>query len=494
MTTKTAPAAQPIEYTAEPTMVKFHLSDAFHRILIGPVRSGKSTGCCAELVMRARNQTPGADGVRRSRWAVVRNTYRQLEDSTLKTWMDWYRKLGEFNQRSMTHRVRFPEKDGSRVDSEIIFRALDRPEDVENLFSVEYTGAWVNEARQIPKGVIDTLGDRVGQYPAKKDGGCTWHGLILDTNPPDVDAWLYRLAEEEKPLGKLPDWDFFKQPGALMEVDGEFVPNPAAENIENLSEGIGYYLKRCQSKGVDYIRVYYCGEYGFVEEGKRVHEEYVDARHCAPEPFGPIEGLPIYFGQDFGLTPAAAFFQRTTRGQIRVFDEIATEDIGVQNYGDLLLVPKLQGEFADWKKTGIEGWGDPGAHRAETDEQTAFSILRAMKVPIRPASTNNPTLRREALALPLRRMIDGEPGLIISPDCVQLRKGLASKYQYRRLQVTGDERFEEKPLKNFWSHICEALEYGMLGIGEGRVLTSRPPKKYTPRPRVPVGPNAWLGM
>ena len=488
--TKAAVQPEPVEYIAEPTLERFHLSDAFHRILIGPVRSGKSTGCCAELMMRAGRQTHAPDGVRHSRWAVVRQTYRQLLDSTLKTWMMWYGQAGEFRQQSMTHFIRHGD-----LDMEVMFRALDRPEDVENLFSVEYTGAWVNEARQMPKGVIDTLGDRVGQYPAKKHGGCTWSGLIMDTNPPDVDAWLYRLAEEEKPAGKLPDWEFFKQPGALMEVDGEFVSNPKAENIENLSEGYDYYLKRRQGKGIDYIRVYYCGQYGFVEEGRRVHEEYVDARHCALEPFGPIEGLPIYFGQDFGLTPAAAFFQRTSKGQIRVFDEIATEDIGIHKFGDLLLVPKLQGEFADWSKVGIEGWADPaGNTRAETDERTALQILQNMGVPIKAAPSQNPLLRREALALPLRRMIDGEPGLIISPKCKQIRKGLASKWVYRRVRVAGDERFHDKPDQNFWAHVCSALEYGMLGIGEGRVLTSRSAKKYVPRARVATGPNAWLGM
>ena len=41
------------------------------------------------------------------------------------------------------------------VELEVIFLALDRPEDVKKLLSLELTGVWVNEAREIPKSIID---------------------------------------------------------------------------------------------------------------------------------------------------------------------------------------------------------------------------------------------------------------------------------------------------------------------------------------------------
>ena len=37
------------------------------------------------------------------------------------------------------------------LDLEVIFLALDRPEDVKKLLSLELTGIWINEAREIPK-------------------------------------------------------------------------------------------------------------------------------------------------------------------------------------------------------------------------------------------------------------------------------------------------------------------------------------------------------
>lgn len=67
-----------IKYTAEPTPSKFHRHQEFIRLMRGPVRSGKSTCMAIEIMLRARQQQPDHDGVRRTRWVVIRNTYREL--------------------------------------------------------------------------------------------------------------------------------------------------------------------------------------------------------------------------------------------------------------------------------------------------------------------------------------------------------------------------------------------------------------------------------
>jgi hypothetical protein len=72
-------------YKAAPTIRAFRDSDAFIRGLMGPFGSGKSSGCVMEIVKRGKQQAPGPDGIRRSRWVVVRNTYQQLKDTTIMT-------------------------------------------------------------------------------------------------------------------------------------------------------------------------------------------------------------------------------------------------------------------------------------------------------------------------------------------------------------------------------------------------------------------------
>ena len=453
-----------VHYYPERTLLKFHRSDKFYRSLMGPVGSGKSTACCWEIMRRAMEQAPGPDGIRRTRWVVVRNTYRELEDTTVKTWLDWFpeEQTGPYSKADKAHRIKFGD-----VEFEVLFRALDRPEDVKKLLSLELTGAWVNEAREVPKSIIDTLGDRVGRFPSQRVGGPTWQGVFLDTNPPDDDSWLYKLAEVQRHEDQVLQntWDFFKQPGGLVEIGGKFISNPLAENLQNLPKD--YYVTRQAGKSLDHIRVYYCNQYGFVVDGKAIYPEYADAIHCSTHDLSPIRGLDIYVGLDFGLTPAAVFAQRMPNGRWIWFEEIVTENMGIVRFCDLL-IPKLQGEYAGFN---FHIFGDPsGVAKAQTDEKTVFQILEAKGIPAIPAPSNNPTLRREAVAQPLSRLIDGKPGLIISPRMKTVRKGMAGGYCYKRIQVKGDERYRDQPDKNKYSHVCEAGQYAMLGAGEGQSL------------------------
>ena len=55
--------------------------------------------------------------------------------------------------------------------------------------------------------------------------------------------------------------------------------------------------------------------------------------------------------------------------------------------------------------------------------------------------------------------------------CINLKKGFNGGYHYRRLQTSGD-RYDEKPLKNRYSHVHDALQYLMMGAGEGRTILS----------------------
>ncbi len=73
-----------INYTPPPTGAKFMESDAKMRVLMGPVGSGKSVTCSFEIVRRASLQTPNAQGIRKTRAAIVRETARQLQDTTIK--------------------------------------------------------------------------------------------------------------------------------------------------------------------------------------------------------------------------------------------------------------------------------------------------------------------------------------------------------------------------------------------------------------------------
>ena len=468
-----------LNYKPDGDVIKQFMKDqSFFRGLRGPVGSGKSVSCCIEILRRAIEQKPGEDGKRRSRWAVIRNTNPQLKTTTIKTWLDWLpeQNWGNFKWSvPYTHEI----KKGD-IELEVIFLALDRPEDVKKLLSLELTGVWINEAREIPKSIVDACTMRVGRYPSMRDGGPSWYGVIADTNPPDTDHWWSILAgesvipdyitkQEAKMLVKPDNWIFYNQPPAMTEVfnkDREFEKydeNPNKENGKNLTPE--YYKNIIRGKTKSWIDVYVLNKLGQIEDGKPVYEMFRKDVHVARSDVAIMKETPIYVGIDFGLTPACVFGQRV-RGRWLIIDELVAEDMGILRFSDL-----MKQKMAEYLPRNFVIFGDPaGDHRAQTDESTPFQILRGRGITARPAPSNDVMLRLESVNVTLSRMIDGDSGILIDPKCTNIIRGFDGGYHYRRMQVSG-ERYEEKPCKNRFSHIHDALQYMLLGAGEGRQLT-----------------------
>ena len=454
-----------IEYEAAPVISRFHASDAVVRGLMGPVGSGKSVACCLEIFYRAISQRANEHGVRKSRIAVVRNTFPELKTTTIKTWQDWFpESVCPISWGSpITGRLRIPLPDGTKVDAEILFMPLDKPADVKKLLSLELTMGWINEAREIPKEIVDGMTMRIGRYPAKRDGGPTWVGVFMDTNPPDDDHWWYNMCEVEQPKG----WDFFRQPGALIKEGEHWMPNPEAENAHHQPLGYQYWLNMVPGKSLDWINVYVLGNYGTIEDGKPIYPEWNDERHMAKEPLEPYKGIPLRLGFDFGLTPACAFFQVSPKGQIRVLDECVSADMGIRRFVKELVRPMLLNKYDGMP---IISHGDPaGSQRAQTAEDTCMQVLAEEGIPTEGAYTQEYIARRESVAGFLTSIdIDGDPGFLMSPTCKVLRKGFNGAYKYERIQMAGEARFRDKPAKTMSSHIHEALQYGVMEVVRGR--------------------------
>jgi hypothetical protein len=442
-----------VEYTPSPTLERFHASNAFVRGIRGPIGSGKSVGCCWEIWTRACEQAPGPEGVRRSRWVASRNTYGELTTTTLQTWLDWFPEhiFGKVVHGAPIEQIcRWPLEDGTTVELTMWFLALDRPDHVKKLLSLEITGGWMNEAREQPKAILDAMTGRVGRFPSKRDGGASWFGVIMDTNPPDTDHWWYPLAEELEE----PQFEFFAQPAG----DG-----PDAENLENLPAG--YYSNLIIGKTEEWIRVYVKGDYGYVLDGKPVYPEFRTNLHVRE--FQIAKKLPIDSGMDFGLTPAALFGQKMPNGQIRIHSELVSEDMGVKRFARI-----WKQEFNARYPSLLLGkvTGDPAGTARGDDELDTFMVMKGEGVIAHPAHTNSFTIRREAFAAPMTRLIDGEPGLIVHPQCKRLVKALAGGYHFKRVLVSGMDRYHDMPDKDMHSHVAESGQYLVLGQGGARDL------------------------
>jgi len=461
-----------------PVADAFMRSDAFVQGIRGPFGSGKSTVCVIKILLSILHQKPDRNGVRRSRWAIVRNTYPELKTTTITTWHEIVPpNVGRWvGQGPPTHYLsgEHPSGDGTTFEAEVLFLALDSASDVKKLLSMNLTAAWVNEAREVPQSIIDGLTGRVGRYPSEGDGGSLWSGVLLDTNPPEQDHWWYVIAERDQTtqanseliasIDRTEDelrakgllgatqklFEFFSQPSGLSEN---------AENAQNLKPG--YYTRLQAGKSQDWIKVYVRGEYGFVMDGKPVYPEYSDSLHCGGLHIQPI-ALESVIGLDFGLTPAATFHQRLPNGRIVAFHEVVSERMGVTRFAEVL-APEIA-KFSKVPKWDVVG--DPsGDTPSQTDESTCFQILAAKGIPARPARSNDFTLRRDAVGNAMSRLIDGKPGLMVSQHCVRLRKALAGGYCLKRIQ-TSHEKYQMKPDKDMNSHVAESEQYALMEMGE----------------------------
>jgi hypothetical protein len=372
----------------------------------------------------------------------------------------------------MTFSLELELDDETVVCAEFLFRALDRPADIKKLLSLDITGGWINEAREIPKQVFDALQGRCGRYPETildesdpryetDPANCraifepTWFGVIIDTNPPDSDSWFYNLFEVDMPANH----SIYHQPSGL---------SSEAENIRHLPRN--YYTNMAIGKSKEWINVYIKGNYGFVSDGKPVYPEYKDDVHYTDQEHIIDPSKIVYVGIDFGLTPAALIGQKSAAGAMILLDELVTFDMGAVSFGKILREKLNERRYAGCK---FEVYGDPaGVGRAQSDESTPFQMLRQCGISAFPTYTNDPLIRREVVADYLLRMdFTAQPAFRITPGAPTFRKAMNGGYKYKRLQVVGEERFQDVPDKNKYSHIADAGQYLFLGaVGDSKVM------------------------
>lgn len=477
-----------------PVLTAFMQDWQFVSIIRGPWGSGKSVACCGKLYFAACMQEPDRHGVRRSRWFVVRNTYPDLQETTVKTWLSWFPEevYGPLRRsRPFQHVIRVagaPDANGrpTRVEMEVLFLALDDDEDRKKLLSMEFTGGWVNEAREISKPIIDDLMGRTGRFPSMRDGGPTWSGVMMDTNAPSDTHWLpimmgetpvpEDMSEEDRDALVQPeDWNYYVQPGALLELKdaqgkfGGYGPNPDAENIKWLKGGYEWYLQRVGGKSRSWVRVNFCNKLGSSVSGKPVWPTFARERHVAAAPLLFDPALHLYVGIDqTGRNPAASAGQ-VVGGRWRVIAELVGKDIGsdafapnVKRWLSNLVAPS--GLAID--RVRISFYRDPHNQRDGTDDNSQDLVYRKHGILLIPAPGGNGVKHRTET---VETMFDNDR-IEISPTCTRLIAACEGGYRFRKLNISGEYYDPEPDKRNGHADIADSLQYMLLGAGEGRQM------------------------
>lgn len=470
-----APAPVKVQYEASPTLTRFHHSPKFIRVVRGPAGSGKSVGCVMESVRLGSLQPPGPDGIRRSRTLVLRNTYPELLNTTIRTFKSWF-------PPSVFHMVMSPVITATLNLGDLVieyaFLSYDRDDRDRQIKSFECSNAYLNEVVELPKSALDAVTRAVGRYPREIDGGVTRPCVFADTNSCDIDHWLYHLAEVEKPT----DFELFAQPPAVIKLGRKmqgrmvYAPNPRAENIRFLPGGHEYYRRMMVGKKDSWIRVFVCNEYGDVLQGRPCHPSFSD-RHVR-QTIPVLRGIGLRLGWDYGRTPSCIIAQKSADGQLRILREIVTDAKGdgmaLRTFVRKYVRPVLETEFPGMSV--IQSTGDPsGSSGGQAEENSCEDVLAEEGIPTMSAPTNDIEPRLEAVDQLLDQNTSAnEPMLLVSasgaPICLAALRG---KYQMERRRVEGQEGlFKETPIKNSYSHPMDATQYLALGARAESMTTS----------------------
>ena len=433
-------------FTPPPTLSTFMRDDSFVRIVIGPLGSGKSTAMIYELLARSCRQEPDDAGIRPTKFVIVRNTMDQIKQTCLA---DIQEQLGPLVNYKITEKAvhfDFMLPDGTRVKSTWLLIPLDNTEDQRRLLSLQLTGAWVSELREIDYTIIAPLLGRLGRFPSKARVQCTWSGLIAETNPWSEGSLWHKEAYVKRPKG----WSFYKQPGAF---------EPGAENLENLPDD--YYERLMPGQTKEWIKVHIHGKWGDDLSGQAVYKHAFTMQHHVFNNIRLVPGYPLILGADWGRTPALLIGQQDQMGRLRLVKEFTGENMGVRSFMTKIVMPVLTTTYRKFPMFLI---GDPaGIAKSQLGEESIFDVIEELGIQALPASTNDIAPRLRAVESALMRYIDGYYGLLIDQQgCPLLVQALAHEYKYRR-KKTGD--IEDSPSKTHpWSDLADGLGYMCLGV------------------------------
>lgn len=469
-----------IFYKPFSTLAAFHASRDDFKIIIGAFGSGKSTGCIAEILLRAHRMPFCNDGIRRYKCVIVRETYKQLLKTSFELWENWCSKIGNVtSHKSPPLHYKHIVKDELGVIEIIIdFLAIDRIDRISDLQSLQTTDVFVNEMPNTDKFIVDTLASRCGRYPMavwlKPEDRNYLHGIFGDGNPPDEYHYIAQLEKTGKELtgNNAIEYHVFKNvyeyelngvkkknsatifhqpPQILQRLNGEWYGNEHAENIENLAAGYEYYFKML-SRGKSFVKVFAQGFYGEVQSEQVVFQNFNSVIHVSAD-IGLAPAYPVIFGIDYGRICPGILIAQYVEGQIRFIKEWYGTITSIKELFQVQVIPFITKYLP---QIDIEALiGDP----AKTDN--GQRQMEELGYQVDDAPTNNVEMRIDSVTNALNELVNGQPRILISQlGCPKTISAFTSKYRYRKIKWNSEEYIKDKPEKNHpFSEFMDCVQY-----------------------------------
>lgn len=178
--------------------------------------------------------------------------------------------------------------------------------------------------------------------------------------------------------------------------------------------------------------------------------------HIAPEAIVPKPGLPIFRGWDFGLNQCCIVTQ-FYNNRLHVLREYITEGETSETAVPAIL-SAFKRDFGDTYFC-MDVIDPAGAYSEQSTTSTCYKVLVQNKVENIVLGEQNPEARRNAVKKLLSELHEGKSRFISDPRNKVLNAGFTSGYKYRKVVKGADSTHNDKPVKNQFSHIHDALQY-----------------------------------
>ncbi len=490
-----------LEITLEPseTQEEFIRSHVLENCFMGPRGEGKTDGGIMAMTYHASLQDRK---YRPIPWAIVRDTWKNLERTTYRSFMYptcptslAYQLRGRIKERDGGRELSLVDNKGNKIWVAFLF-GMDTPDDMNKLLSMQLGGLWVEEAapamqEDIGSGISEevwSIGITSLRHPLMTDKGVeflkAWEGKFgmmtpndkrqgfllgaltkdpygnfvprnrraqITMNYPSEDHWTWVRFYEEESLDRA----LFRIPKG----ENEHVDNQYRENMAKSLAGRQDLLDRLVE-----------GRPAHVQLGVAVTPEYHESYNGGPwhrsdKNLDPMINLPVFRFWDGDLHPACVFAQITPRGKFMVTDTLRGIEtgMGMKQFLDQQVKPLIQNRYSK-----IRQWRDLGDPTLRDRDPSDSSKTAAQMIEKELNTTYEGGVlrwgpRKEALKeLLTRTLSDGEPMFVVSKHEKILHRSLSGGWHYDKSSTgkVSDEPDNRDPN----SHPVSGLSHGIAKI------------------------------
>lgn len=210
-----------------------------------------------------------------------------------------------------------------------------------------------------------------------------------------------------------------------------------------------------------------------VMEGMPVYPKFKDYIHVTKIDFKPTKTTVISRGIDFGYRhPACVWSWINSRGQRCILKEYGPTNTDIFEF--VAEIVKISKAF--FHGCGFRNFPDPAGKQrwqaaGKNGERCALDVLETHGITDHEFTNIGIDTGLDIVRQELKLRADGQPGLLIDEQCVDLIKAMKGGYHYPD-KATPDE----KPFKDhFYDDYCDADRYAAAGLNE-KLLESKPSK------------------